>query len=147
MIDRFVGPQRFLSNFFESKVWHDGVVYPTVEHAFQAAKTLDFEERRRISRLDSAGKAKRAGRNVELRSDWNRVKEAIMFELVLQKFTFWPELKHKLLSTGELPIQEGNTWHDNFWGNCTCVKCRDIPGRNRLGHILMYVRGILRTKR
>lgn len=146
-VDRFEGEQRFLSNFYPAKVWHDGVSYPTVEHAFQAAKTLDFVERRRISTLRTPGQAKRAGKMRRIRPEWDQVKRSIMFELVLQKFSYHVDLRHQLLSTGELTLIEGNTWHDNFWGNCTCPACVEIPGQNHLGKALMTVRELLMRKR
>ena len=146
-IDRFEGDQRFLSNFHPAKVWHDGISYPTVEHAFQAAKSLDFAERRRIASLSTPGQAKRTGRVIRRRPDWDQVRRSIMFELVLQKFSYHLELKHRLLSTGDLDLIEGNSWHDNFWGSCSCIPCEAIPGENHLGKALMIVRDLLSRKR
>ena len=141
-IKQFKGDSRFLSNFYPAQVDHDGITYPTVEHAFQAAKTLDFGHRWRISKLGSPGAAKRAGRRVTLRPDWETAKGIIMLELVLQKFTR-PALRQQLLSTAEAELIEGNWWHDNYWGDCSCEDC-DQPGKNLLGKILMDVRNILR---
>lgn len=143
-IHSFTGDYRFLSNFYRSVVMHDGIVYSTVEHAFQAAKTLDFKERWSISELGEPGSAKRAGRKVDLRPDWEASKGRVMTELVFHKFTFYRDLRRKLLATGEALLIEGNTWHDNYWGDCTCVKCQDTPGENVLGQILMDARETLR---
>src|SRR6185369_8674281 len=41
----FQGDNRFLSNFFPAEVIYEGITYPTAEHAYQAAKTLDPEQR------------------------------------------------------------------------------------------------------
>lgn len=136
-IARFDGEYRFLSNFAPSVVWHDGIKYPTVEHAYQAAKTFDFAERWRISQLPTPGQAKRAGRRVVLRVDWMQVKRTVMRELLVQKFVLNSELRQKLKDTGTATLIEGNTWGDTFWGVC------NGEGRNELGIILMQVRGLL----
>ena len=143
-IDCFDGKYAFLSNYYNSPIHQelsDGSIieYPTVEHAFQAAKTLDINERYYIASLPTPGKAKRAGRNVTLRKDWNQIKTDVMLSFVRGKFE-WPDLQKKLLATGDIYLEEGNTWHDNIWGNCSCYKCANIQGENRLGKILMQVR-------
>ena len=130
----------FLSNFYPAHVALDNVRYDTVEHAFQAAKTLDKAQRRLIRNADTPGKAKRLGRKVTLRDDWEAVKIEIMEDLVRQKFTRHPDLRKLLLDTGDAEIEEGNTWRDTFWG----VSLRTGKGRNELGKILMRVRRELR---
>lgn len=132
-ITSFSGKYEFLSNFYYSPVTYEGITYPTVEHAFQAAKTFDVTERRRISEMKTPGMAKRAGRRVLLRKDWEAVKFDIMKTLVTQKFED-EKLKQLLLDTGDEELVEGNTWHDTCWGVCNGV------GQNNLGKILMSVR-------
>ena len=139
MINNFDGKYRFLSNFASSKLVYDGIEYPTVEHAFQAVKTLDIEERKAIAKLPTPGEAKRAGRRVNLRSDWEKVKDGIMYDILKEKFKD-PELKAKLLATGDEYLEEGTTWHDNYWGNCYCDKCKNVEGKNTLGKLLMKIR-------
>lgn len=68
-IDSFSGEYDFLSNFYSQEITYDGIKYPTNEHAFQAAKTLDLAKRQAIAKLATPGQAKRAGRKVLLRSD------------------------------------------------------------------------------
>lgn len=133
MITEFQGPYRFLSNFYPSRVMFEGHVYPCVEHAFVAAKTLDPAKRRTIQNFTTPVMAKRYGKTVELRHDWPTVRLGIMEYLVRQKFDD-PTLKKKLLETGDLYIQEGNNWGDTFWGVCKG------KGANHLGKILMKVR-------
>ena len=135
----FDGEFAFLSNFYSSPITISGETYPTVEHAFQAFKTYDIEERKKIAAAPTPGKAKRMGRNVVLRPDWEEIKEDIMAICLKAKFNI-PELRDKLLATGDEELIEGNTWHDNTWGNCVCQKCQDIPGRNMLGMLLMKLR-------
>ncbi len=138
-IDRFEGDHRFLSNFYPAEIWHDGVRYPSVEHAFQAAKTLSFKARWEISMLDTAGQAKRAGRELTLRPYWEVCKYDIMVELVLQKFSRHRDLREALLRLQGFELTEGNSWHDNTWGNCTCPACASTPGKNALGRILEHI--------
>lgn len=146
MIRDFRGEFGFLSNFYLSPVMVDGHMFLTVEHAFQAykAKTqLDFDSVRSQS---TPGKAKRVGRSIELRSDWEEIKDDIMLKAVRDKFTHNGALAVLLLRTNDVELVEGNTWHDNIWGDCSCSKCQNIVGENRLGKILMQVRAELRDE-
>ena len=145
MIDKFKGEYEFLSNFYNSEIIYEGISYPTVEHAFQAAKTLNINERIVISKLDTPGKAKRAGRKCNLREDWEVVKYDVMYQCIRLKFQN-PELKKLLLETNHKYLIEGTTWHDNYWGDCSCEKCKDIHGNNQLGKTLMQVREELRKE-
>lgn len=140
-IKEFAGPYRFLSNFYApAEVVLDGVMYPTVEDAYQAAKTYNLSDRKRIEFVASPGQAKSLGRKLKLRPDWEQVKLGIMENLVMQKFSSNPYLKRLLLVTDEDYLQAGNTWGDRFWG--VDLKCK--IGENHLGRILMRVRGKLR---
>ena len=87
----------------------------------------------------SPSEAKAAGRKIDLRSDWEEVKDKVMYEIVLAKFTQNPDLKKKLLATGDEHLEEGNTWGDTIWGTV------DGVGENRLGKILMRVRDELKN--
>ena len=139
MIIEFEDEHAFLSNFYPSTFTHDGITYPTNEHFFQAMKTLDIDERKAIAAAETPGKAKRMGRQVELRPDWEKVKLHYM-ELGLKLKFQNPELAKKLIETGDEELIEGNWWHDNTWGSCYCVKCSRIAGRNLLGMLLMKLR-------
>ena len=139
-IERFAFDHDFLSNFYPCAVRFEGVEYPSVEHAFQAAKTPHAAERRAIRECSSPSQAKRVGKRVELRDDWESVKVSIMESLVREKFSAHADLRTKLLETGERPLVEGNTWNDTFWGMCRG------HGKNHLGKILMRVREELRSR-
>jgi ribA/ribD-fused uncharacterized protein len=140
VINKFDNEYAFLSNFFCSMFSWKGEDWRTVEHAFQGAKTSDPVDKTRIRIADSPGYAKKLGRKVDLRSDWEDVKIEIMAELVCAKFDQHPELMKRLRATGDAELVKGNYWHDNFWGDCTCKKCKSIEGENVLGQILMIVR-------
>lgn len=144
-IDSFDGKYAFLSNFYSSPIYDtDGIEYPTVEHYFQAMKTLDFTMRLRIANAPTPGQAKRLGRHVNLRRDWNEVKTDVMRDALRLKFS-QPSLRKKLLDTEDAWLEEGNIWHDNIWGDCHCHICEDIVGENRLGKLLMEIREEIRN--
>jgi len=138
-IDKFIDEEFFLSNFYISPFIYNGKEYKSVEHAFQAAKADNEPEQDWIRLMDTPGKAKRNGMKVHLRKDWESVKENIMLELLKIKFSD-PVLKMKLKDTKNYNLVEGNYWHDNFFGNCTCQNCKDIEGKNKLGKMLMLIR-------
>ena len=139
MINKFEGEYAFLSNFYPSPFVYDGIEYPTVEHFFQAAKTTDLTKRKEIAAAPAPGQAKCMGRNVKLRSDWERIKSSVM-ELGLRlKFTEHPDLRQALIDTAPAQLVEGTTWHDRTWGVCMCPRCGG-RGENRLGQLLMKLR-------
>lgn len=135
-IDSFQGKHRWLSNFWPAKVTLDGIEFPTVEHAYVAAKTLDVDKRREIAMVSTPGQVKRLGRALDLRADWEDVKIEVMGDLLWQKFHL-AELREKLMNTGEIELIEGNNWGDTFWGVSHGV------GENHLGKLLMMVRALL----
>lgn len=143
-IDDFQGAYRFLSNYAPARVTLNGMQFPTVEHAYQAAKTLEPEGRERIRAASTPGLAKKMGRQLPVRPDWTEVRVAVMRDLVRQKFAGRPGMQKLLLATGKAELVEGNTWHDNFWGDCRCPLCAKTPGLNWLGRLLMEVREGLR---
>lgn len=143
-ISAFRGPHDFLSNFYAADVELEGAEYPTIEHAFQAAKSLDFAERRAVKNAKTASEAKRIGRKIKRRTDWFEVSLDIMTMLVRQKFTRYPELKSKLLETGDAKLIEGNNWNDRFYGAVYDTNRNEWMGENHLGKILMKVRDELK---
>jgi ribA/ribD-fused uncharacterized protein len=130
----FDGEHEFLSNFHFANITHDGILFPTNEHAFQAAKTFDVNDRIEISKCATPGRAKRMGRMVQLRPDWEDVKISVMWEICLIKFITHGVLRQKLLQTGDIELIEGNNWGDRIWGMV------DGEGENLLGKILMDIR-------
>ena len=145
MINEFDKEFAFLSNFYPSpiKIW--GIVFPTVEHFYQAAKTTDMFEAEQIAAADTPGKAKHLGRAATLRPDWENIKIDIMRIGLEEKFKD-PILQAKLLETGDEPLVEGNWWHDNFYGDCKCEKCSRILGHNVLGKLLMDLRAKIKEQ-
>lgn len=144
LITDFRGDHAFLSNFYAAPIEFEGAEYPTIEHAFQAAKTPDFDQRRNIRNAKTPSEAKRKGRYLKRRADWFDVSLTIMESLVRQKFTRYPELGEKLLGTGEAELIEGNNWNDRFYGAVWDTHELVWKGENHLGKILMKVRDELR---
>jgi ribA/ribD-fused uncharacterized protein len=135
----FTGRHKCFSNFHPSRIKDEnGITYETVEHAFQAAKTLDAAQARRVRDAKTPGEAKRLGKKVDLRPDWEKIKDDIMLKFLRLKFTKCPNFKKALLNTGEEYLEETNTWGDTYWGVCKGV------GKNMLGILLMKVRDELK---
>jgi len=128
-------PYQFLSNMTFAWVDLDEWSYPSVEHAYQAAKTLDTKERKIIFNMKSPYDVKKYSKTLTLRKDWDEVKLKVMEDLLRQKFTKNSEHGQKLLDTGDAHIEETNWWGDTFWGVCKG------KGENHLGKLLMKIRG------
>ena len=139
VIDEFKNENSFLSNFFTSPITYFGITYQSVEAAFQAQKAKTTEERLMFAKL-KPNEAKKLGRKIALREDWEIVKYQIMYELCWLKFFKNEELGAMLDATYPKVLVEGNYWHDNTWGSCTCDKCKDKVSYNMLGKILMRIR-------
>lgn len=132
-IKGFFGEYRFLSNYHLCDIEYEGLIYSSVENAFQAAKSLDENIRKRFLHVSPA-EAKRMGKKVELREDWESVKQAIMYELNAFKYLMHKDLGIALVATGDRYLEETNWWNDTFWGVC------NGEGLNRLGETLMRIR-------
>lgn len=138
VITSFSGEYFFLSNFYPEKVIYEGRTYPTAEHAYVASKTTDEDIRSRITKIPTPGQAKRFGREMYLRSDWNSIKIREMRKILEYKFCYARSdsfLYSMLLSTAPAILIEGNTWGDTFWGESPIGR-----GRNELGKLLMAIR-------
>lgn len=135
VISDFAGPFWFLSNFSPGVVSMYGQEYPTVEHAFQAAKTEGAEEREAIRLAPTPLEAKRMGRKVKLRAGWDTTRLNVMEELLRRKFAD-ENLAALLAGTCPAELVEGNTWGDQFWGQTV----PGFVGENHLGKLLMKIR-------
>ena len=139
-IKEFQGDYRFLSNFWASPIYLEGVgTFVSAEHLYQAFKTTVLSEVHQVLACPTPGEVKKMGRTLTLRPDWEDVKDRAMEITVARKFYSNPDLMRRLWDT-EGELIEGNTWHDNYWGVCSCEKCSGKPQLNRLGYILMDLR-------
>jgi len=169
----FKNEYEWLSNFSPSIFEYDGITYPSNEHFYQAMKAkaddemiiieakeqgMTWEEfntlnvhkkfvqvntRKYIASLPTPSKAKRQGRILNISPAWEQIKVDIMRAGLKMKFDI-PELRTKLLATGNRVLVEGNYWHDNFWGECSCPKCQATKkAENMLGKLLMERRELI----
>jgi hypothetical protein len=121
-------------------MWFGRYRYRTAEAAYQSQKTLSDIQRQRIQKAIFPGEAKRIGRRLKLRADWEEVKDDVMYRVVKKKFESHPDIADKLMATGDAELMEGNYWGDRYWG----VDSKTGKGKNMLGQILMRVRSELR---
>jgi ribA/ribD-fused uncharacterized protein len=137
----FRGPTRWLSNFHLSPVKIDGILYPSVEHAYMAQKCADpnWKNKCQDSTVPPA-EIKKLSYGVSLIPGWDEIRLSTMKKCLQSKFSISP-LKERLLETGDVLLQEGNTWGDKFWG----IDQVTGEGENHLGKLLMEVREELRN--
>lgn len=135
-INSFKGEYSFLSNFEKCTVEFEGLTYPSVEHTFQAAKTLDIDKRISFTK-GSPGCAKRMGRRLKLRPDWEEIKDSVMYACLKSKFQN-DDMRKKLIATGDAVLIEGNNHGDRYWGMV------NGEGQNKLGRLLMQIRSEIR---
>ena len=129
---KFRNEYYFLSNMFPCKIKLGKYTFNCAEAAFQAAKCPA-----RVAEFIGLNgyEAKKLGRKVQLRDDWNEVKLNFMERIVRAKFEQNQELSYKLSRISvHTPIVEDNNWGDTFWGVC------NDKGENHLGKILMEIR-------
>jgi ribA/ribD-fused uncharacterized protein len=139
-IQSFKGEYQWLSNFFVSPFKLQNKIWKTVEHYYQAAKTSNLKEKNLILSIVYPGQAKKYGRTVKLKDNWEEIKDIVMLRALRAKFEQNPDLGKKLIDTKDSYLEEGNFWHDNYWGVCYCGKRCNGSGLNRLGTLLMQVR-------
>lgn len=144
----FFGIFRFLSNFYilENGIWFEDLTYPSVEHAYQAAKwpasgMHRYEGNKIASReafLDiTSGEAKYLGNLAPgfNSKKWNKKKIELLRAMVFQKFEKNFKLRKMLMEMEGYHLEERNSWGDKFWGTNETGE-----GENNLGKILMVVR-------
>lgn len=147
VINDFKGEYGFLSNFHSKPFEYKGLVYPNSEAAFQAQKCAAEEAKIKYTVTKNPVIAKRMGKKEPgLPANWDEIACDVMLDVLRVKFAD-PELREKLLATGEAYLEEGNRWHDNRWGRCTCEKCRGKDAQNLLGKILMQIRDEIKEEK
>ena len=141
VIGSFKEEYSFLSNFYSCQITVNFIVYPSVEHAYQAQKTNNKDLQEHISHLTTAYQAKSYGKHIIIRDDYEKEKLHIMEFLLQLKFN-QAHFQKLLQDTGDAELIEGNYWHDNFWGICICDHCKDKAKHNHLGKLLMKIRNL-----
>lgn len=145
VVDRSTGPTHWLSNRSDHHAGYDGHTYPSVEHAYAAAKSDNDTDRTEISAIATPDLAYEHGRRVQLRPAWDtRVRYQAMYTALAAKFSD-PELTGKLQATGDALLIDGVTHHDQHWSDCHCEQHFEHPGANHLGRALMALRAAKRN--
>jgi ribA/ribD-fused uncharacterized protein len=121
---------------FDEPLIYQGLVFWYVENFYQAMKTTDREIRARIAALPSPYEAKKAGRGLRLRPDWDDIKLRVMEYALKHKFQPGTSWQRMLMATGDQELIEWNDWGDTYWGK----DIRTGKGENHLGRLLMKLR-------
>lgn len=139
MILKFRDEYHFLSNFVSVDIVYDGALYPSVEHAYQSAKSNDLNWKKFCRNpLITASEVKTKSYEISNKiENWHSIKLEVMELCLIQKFSKEP-FRNQLLATGNENIQEGNWWNDTFWGIDLTVDPN--IGENHLGRLLMKIR-------
>ncbi|SGY84494.1 GTP cyclohydrolase II [Moritella viscosa] len=126
----------FLSNFALAPIKADGVKWPSSEHYYQAQKFNDLQLQNLIRQASTPDKAFSLSREYAqfVKSDWMAVRDSVMRDAVMKKFSQNPFYAYQLVATGEQVLTE-HSHKDTYWGDGG-----DGCGRNELGRILMDVR-------
>lgn len=147
----------FLSNWYLSDFEVDGIEYSSLEQymMYQKAKHFrDEEMMNRILEIDDPHEIKALGRKVSdfNSSHWNGVRQIVVYEGLLAKFSQNDDLREKLLATGDDILAECSI-RDRIWGIGLALDDDDRldvskwTGQNLLGYALMMVRQELKAKR
>ena len=136
------GEYGYLATYSNHGFFKDGIYWKTSEHYYQAQKFVEPEVKLKIANAKTPKIASTIGRdrNLNLRSDWEEIKQNIMYDAVYFKFKQNEDILRKLLDTGNAKLVEA-TVKENYWG---CGPNND--GQNNYGKILVRVRKQLRTE-
>ena len=133
---------RFLSNFHVCRIEDEfGQTYHSVEQAYQCAKANTEEDWYLVKDCATPAEARRAGSKVKLSENWSEQKDHHMEKYVRYKFFQNKDLAELLLATEDFELVEYAPWGDTYWG-----VDKELKGENRLGKILMKVRGELKER-
>ncbi len=135
-IPNFRGEFAFLSNLYMREPFKYGhLVWPSAEHAFQAAKCKTLADVAQVHKLKTAVEARKFGIRLDTRSDWESVKDKTMFDVLWYKFYPGTEMSAKLKHTDPYTLINGME-EDNYWGTVEGL------GLNKLGKVLMFIRDL-----
>ena len=146
----FQGHHSCLSNMFEVEVMYEGKEFNSAETAFQYKKAEvngKPELAKKIRNCEDAYKAKRMNRYMKESEEWNGKKDQIMKEIVKAKFSQNKKIQQTLRQSGDMKLCEGTS--DKYWGcgipiaRSSIIELKKLPGKNKLGSILMEVRSEL----
>lgn len=135
-INKFAGDYAFLSMSYRYPIEYKGVTFPSLEHAYHAMKSDNPADWERLSGYIRPVNVRAASRTIKMRSDWNMIRDSILLELNMIKFSD-PVLRQKLNDTGDSVLVYDNRDGDQYLGVFNKV------GDNMLGKTLMKIRDSL----
>ena len=141
------------SQWYDAPFVIEGITYQTCEQYMMVKKALvfnDIEYYFAILAEPSPKACKKMGREIHnfVSATWDTCKEEIVYNANYAKFSQHPELKEKLLATGDAVLVEASPF-DTVWGigmRATDPGANDPSrwkGRNLLGSVLERVRSAL----
>lgn len=140
----------YLSNWYLSHFMVDDIAFSSMEQFMMYRKAICFGDEAVAARILSTSdvtEIKSLGRQVSNydESMWNGIRQIVVYEGLLAKFTQNEELKEKLKATGNAILAECAV-KDRIWGIGLSMKDPDRlnktkwDGQSLLGYALMMVR-------
>ena len=140
----------FLSNWYLSKFTVSEIEFSSMEQYMMYRKAVCFHDHAiasQILRTDDVAEIKGLGRAVHGYNDhvWNGVRQIVIYEGLLAKFSQNEDLKKRLKETGDAVLAECAV-RDRIWGIGRSMTDPDRldrskwRGQNLLGYALMMVR-------
>lgn len=140
----------YLSNWYKSEFVVDNITFSSMEQYMMYKKAICFHDEeiaKKILTIDDVAQIKELGRLVSNYNEsyWNGVRQIIIFEGLLEKFSQNEDLKENLKATGNEILAECAV-RDRIWGIGLSMKDPDRfevnkwNGQNLLGYALMMVR-------
>lgn len=136
----FFGEYRFLSNYHLCPIWFEGLLYPSTENAYQAAKVALTDRPEFLKMTPPESKRAWKGKSIYTPERWDAIKDNIMYRILVEKFGYNEQLGQLLKNTGGRYLEETNSWGDAYWG----FDVNTQSGQNVLGTMLMQIRKILK---
>lgn len=140
-IKGFFRDYRWMSNFHRCDVEYEGLIYPSSENAYQAAKVVESDRNGFLKCTPSESKHLWKSKKLLHKSaeEWDDAKLDIMRSVLVSKFTRNKELGNALVETAPKYLEESLNWHDIYWGKCYCETHKG-DGESYLGKLLMEIR-------
>ena len=140
----------YLSNWYLSEFCIENIMFSSMEQYMMYKKATVFHDEiiaRKILEQDNVAEIKKLGRSVSGYNDsyWNGVRQIIVFEGLIAKFSQNKDLKTKLKATENCILAECAV-KDRIWGIGLSMEDPDRfniykwNGQNMLGYALMMVR-------
>ena len=140
----------YLSNWYPVQFSVDGIDFSSMEQFMMYRKAQCFQDKKtadKILQTEDVAQIKKLGRDVKGYDEnfWNGVRQIVVYEGLLAKFSQNHDLKEKLIGTDNAILVECAV-KDQIWGIGLSMKDENRynrskwRGQNLLGYALMMVR-------